>query len=58
MKDSGDCAKEGVSGRESTAEVLRGGGKGQQGMPKVGYTMGTGEIAGSIPEVGPTIVHG
>ncbi len=27
MKDTIDCAKEGVSGRKSPAEVLRGGGK-------------------------------
>ncbi len=56
LKDSVDCAKEGVSGRKSPAEVLRGGGKGLQGMPKVGYTMGAGGIAGSRPEAGSTII--
>ncbi len=45
LKDSVDCAKEGVSGRKSPMEVLRGG-KGLQDMPKVGYTMGAGGIAG------------
>ncbi len=58
MKDFVDYAKEGVSGRKSLAEVLRGGGKGLQGMPKVGYTLGAGGIAGSRPEAGSTIVHG
>ncbi len=56
LKGTIDCPKEGVSGRKSTAEVLRGGGKGLQGMPKVGYTIGAGEIAGSRPEAGPLVV--
>ena len=58
LKDTIDCAKERVSGRKSPMEVLRGGGKGLQGMPKVGYTIGAGEITGGRPEAGPTIVHG
>ncbi len=56
MKDTIDCAKEGVSGRKSPVEVLRGGGKGLQGMPKVGYTIGARGIARSRTEAGPTCV--
>jgi hypothetical protein len=58
LKDSIDCAKEGVSGRKSPVDVLSGGSKGLQGMPKVGYTLGAGGIARSRPEAGSTIVHG